>query len=308
MALPGNGTLLATSAERKRLFRRAAQRIVEMVLELEKLGPGHGSSRATSSRRGVRQRDDPRHGHGRLHQHGAPHAGHRARGRHPLRHRAHRRTQPAHAQPLQGGARSHYHVEDVHRAGGIHTILGSVKRGRPGLLNLDCPTVTGKTLGENIADCDIRAGRRKPGGAGAGRRRRAAGKRTGQGDERGPAGRVDPRADQGEPGLRPLRLHPRGGQRLQPGGRAGDPLRQPRPEGGGGQGRRRAARDAPPHRPGGDLRVRADAYDGHRRRQGQGGRRGGDPLRRAARRAGHAGDARPHVSASRAWAWTTRWP
>ena len=52
---------------------------------------------------------------------------------------------------------SKYHVEDVHNAGGVHTILGAVGRGRPGLLKLDCPTVTGKTLGENIADYDIRA-------------------------------------------------------------------------------------------------------------------------------------------------------
>jgi len=52
---------------------------------------------------------------------------------------------------------SHYHVEDVHNAGGIHTILGSVSRGRPGLLKLDCPTVAGKTLGENIAEYDVRA-------------------------------------------------------------------------------------------------------------------------------------------------------
>ena len=40
--------------------------------------------------------------------------------------------------------------------GGIHTILGSIA-GRPGLLILDCPTVSGKSLGENIADFDIRA-------------------------------------------------------------------------------------------------------------------------------------------------------
>jgi dihydroxy-acid dehydratase len=52
---------------------------------------------------------------------------------------------------------SKYHLENVHNAGGIHTILGSVNRGRPGLLNLDCPTVSGKTLGENIAAYDIRA-------------------------------------------------------------------------------------------------------------------------------------------------------
>ncbi|MBN1477387.1 dihydroxy-acid dehydratase, partial [Candidatus Sumerlaeota bacterium] len=51
---------------------------------------------------------------------------------------------------------SPYHVEDVHRAGGIHTILGEIRRGKPGLLSEDCITVTGKTLGENIDDYDIR--------------------------------------------------------------------------------------------------------------------------------------------------------
>ncbi|RMF92346.1 MAG: dihydroxy-acid dehydratase, partial [Planctomycetota bacterium] len=42
MALPGNGTIVATSAERKRLYRRAAERIVQMVLEYEEKGDGHG--------------------------------------------------------------------------------------------------------------------------------------------------------------------------------------------------------------------------------------------------------------------------
>ena len=42
MALPGNGTILATSADRKALFERAAQRIVEMAREFAKVGPGHG--------------------------------------------------------------------------------------------------------------------------------------------------------------------------------------------------------------------------------------------------------------------------
>jgi len=52
---------------------------------------------------------------------------------------------------------SSYHVEDCHNSGGIHTILGSINRGCPGLLNLDRPTVSGKTLGENIAEYDVRA-------------------------------------------------------------------------------------------------------------------------------------------------------
>jgi dihydroxy-acid dehydratase len=52
---------------------------------------------------------------------------------------------------------SPYHIEDVARAGGIHTILGEIARGCPGLLDLTCTTVTGKTLGENIAEYDVRA-------------------------------------------------------------------------------------------------------------------------------------------------------
>src|SRR5690606_9130966 len=50
---------------------------------------------------------------------------------------------------------SDYHVQDVHRAGGIHTILGELKR--MGALNVNCKTVTGKTLGENIDEWDIRS-------------------------------------------------------------------------------------------------------------------------------------------------------
>jgi dihydroxy-acid dehydratase len=51
---------------------------------------------------------------------------------------------------------SSYHIEDVARAGGIHAILGEIARGKPGLLDLTCSTVTGKTLGENIAEYDVR--------------------------------------------------------------------------------------------------------------------------------------------------------
>ncbi|HSV56232.1 MAG TPA: dihydroxy-acid dehydratase [Magnetospirillaceae bacterium] len=44
---------------------------------------------------------------------------------------------------------SRLHIEDVDRAGGITAILGELSR-KPGLLNLDCRTVTGKTMAENI--------------------------------------------------------------------------------------------------------------------------------------------------------------
>jgi dihydroxy-acid dehydratase len=47
------------------------------------------------------------------------------------------------------------HVEDVDNAGGISAILNEVSK-IPNLLNLDCLTVTGKTLGENIAGAAIK--------------------------------------------------------------------------------------------------------------------------------------------------------
>ncbi len=44
---------------------------------------------------------------------------------------------------------SSLHIEDVDRAGGVSAVLGELAR-RPGLLNLGCLTVTGKSLGKNI--------------------------------------------------------------------------------------------------------------------------------------------------------------
>jgi dihydroxy-acid dehydratase len=48
-----------------------------------------------------------------------------------------------------------WHMEDVHRAGGIPSILNEVQRGT-GMLHLDRMTVTGKTLGESIKGAEIK--------------------------------------------------------------------------------------------------------------------------------------------------------
>jgi dihydroxy-acid dehydratase len=50
---------------------------------------------------------------------------------------------------------SNYHVEDVDAAGGVSAILKEISK-IPNLLNADCLTVTGKTLGENIAEANIK--------------------------------------------------------------------------------------------------------------------------------------------------------
>jgi dihydroxy-acid dehydratase len=157
LALPNNGTLLATSAERKRLFRRAAERIVEMALEFDKRGEGHGllpreivtaesvdnamvldmamggSTNTVLHMLAVAQEAGVEYDMQRINE-------------------LSRRTPNV----CKVAPSSRYHVEDVHNSGGIHTILGSVSRGRPGLVKLGCLTVTGKTLGENVAEYDIR--------------------------------------------------------------------------------------------------------------------------------------------------------
>ncbi|MBI5943712.1 MAG: dihydroxy-acid dehydratase [Chloroflexi bacterium] len=48
-----------------------------------------------------------------------------------------------------------WHMEDVHRAGGIPAILNEVQRGT-GMLHFDRITVTGKTLGESIQGAEIK--------------------------------------------------------------------------------------------------------------------------------------------------------
>lgn len=158
MALPTNGTLLATSAERKRLFRWAAQRIVEMVLAFERLGEGHGllpreivtadsidNAMILDMAMGG-STNTVLHTLAIAHEAGIPYD----LGR--INELSQRTPNVCRVAPS-----SAYHVEDVHNAGGVHTILGAVNRARPGLLHLDCPTVTGKTLGENIGEYDVRA-------------------------------------------------------------------------------------------------------------------------------------------------------
>ena len=49
---------------------------------------------------------------------------------------------------------SHYHIEDVDKAGGISAILKEVAE--KGILNTDCLTVSGKTIGEIVAEAEIK--------------------------------------------------------------------------------------------------------------------------------------------------------
>jgi dihydroxy-acid dehydratase len=163
MALPGNGTVLATSAERKKLYKAAAVRLVNMVREFATKGAGHGllpreiapleafdNAMILDMAMGG-STNTVLHTLAIAHEAGVPFTMER------IDDLSRRTPNICRVAPSAGANGKMYHVEDVHRAGGIHTILGSIARGRPGLLNLECRTVTGRTLGENIAANDIRA-------------------------------------------------------------------------------------------------------------------------------------------------------
>ncbi len=157
MALPGNGTILATSADRKTLYHAAARRVVALANDFGRLGAGHGLLPREIAAAGAFDNamilDMAMGGSTNTVLHILAIA-HEAKVPFTLDriHELARRTPNI----CKVAPSSHYHIEDVARAGGIHAILGEIARGRPGLLDLSCPTVTGKTLGGNIAEYDIR--------------------------------------------------------------------------------------------------------------------------------------------------------
>jgi dihydroxy-acid dehydratase len=157
MALPGNGTILATSADRKALYERAAQRVVAMAREFAARGagrcllpreiaaaPAFDNAMVLDMAMGG-STNTVLHILAIAHEAGVPFTMKR------IDELSKKTPNICKVSPA-----SRYHIEDVARAGGIHTILGEIARGRPGLLDLTCRTVTGKTLGENIADYDVR--------------------------------------------------------------------------------------------------------------------------------------------------------
>ncbi|HNX04135.1 MAG TPA: dihydroxy-acid dehydratase [Opitutales bacterium] len=148
IALPGNGTILAVSKEREMLYMRVARRIMELVAADIKprdiatleafdnalaLDVAMGGSTntilhtlAVAREAGIEYDID--------------------------RIDAISRRVPC---LCKVSPSSDYHIQDIHRAGGIHTILGELNR--LGILNEGCLTVTGKTLGQNIDEWDVRS-------------------------------------------------------------------------------------------------------------------------------------------------------
>ncbi len=148
LALPGNGTILAVDPRREELARQAAFQIMKLIewnLTPRKIVTPEAIDNAFAL-------DMAMGGSTNTVLHTIAIA-HEAGIEYPLE----RLNEVADRTPCicKVAPSSHYHIEDVDRAGGISAILNELAK-RPGILHLDQMTVTGKTLGENVLGCESR--------------------------------------------------------------------------------------------------------------------------------------------------------
>ncbi len=142
IALPGNGSIPAVYPERKELWKAAGRRIVEMVKE--NLRPKDIITDA--SLENALTLDMAMGGSSNTILHSLAIAKEAGLGFDLKRIDEVSKRVPTICKVSPSCS---YHMEDVDRSGGVSSILFEISK-IEGSLNLDCPTVTGKTLGENI--------------------------------------------------------------------------------------------------------------------------------------------------------------
>jgi dihydroxy-acid dehydratase len=148
MALPGNGTILAIDPRREELYRAAARRVVEMALTE---GPRPRDIVTAAALDNAFALDMAMGGSTNTVLHTLAIA-QEAKIDYDLD-RINTVSQKC-PNICKVSPSSHFHIEDVDRAGGVSAILKEISS-VPDLLQLDCLTVTGKSLGENIAASPI---------------------------------------------------------------------------------------------------------------------------------------------------------
>lgn len=146
IALPGNGSILAKDPRRKELYKAAAERIVQMA---KNGAPLPREIVTQDSIDNAYTLDMAMGGSSNTVLHGLAIA--REAG---LNYDIERIDGISKATPniCKVSPSSPYHMEDVDKAGGMSALLHEIKH----LLHTDCITVTGKTLGENIENAEIK--------------------------------------------------------------------------------------------------------------------------------------------------------
>jgi len=155
LALPGNGSLLATHADRKELFLEAARRIVEITRRHYELDDSDVLPREVASRRtfeNAMKMDIAMGGSTNtvLHLLAAASEGEIDFTMADIDRLSREVPHLCKVAP----STPDFHMEDVHRAGGIMAILGEMDRS--GLIDTSVPTVHAATLAEALAQWDIK--------------------------------------------------------------------------------------------------------------------------------------------------------
>ncbi len=154
LSLPGNGSLLATHADREQLFRRAGRLVVSLARRWYEQDDDSALPRTIANRAAFENAmclDIAMGGSTNtiLHLLAAAQEAELDFGLQEIDVLSRRVPQLCKVAP----STQKYHMEDVHRAGGVMAILGELARG--GLLNTETYTVHSQTMGEALANWDI---------------------------------------------------------------------------------------------------------------------------------------------------------
>ncbi|MET3117769.1 dihydroxy-acid dehydratase [Undibacterium sp. GrIS 1.8] len=154
LALPGNGTILATHSDRKELFLRAGRLIVDIAKRYYEQDDASVLPRNIATKAAFENAmalDVSMGGSTNtvLHLLAAAHEAGVEFSMADIDRISRKVPCLCKVAPMT----DKYHIEDVHRAGGIISILGELARG--GLLDTSLPTIHSKTMGDAIANNDI---------------------------------------------------------------------------------------------------------------------------------------------------------
>ncbi len=154
LSLPGNGSLLATHADREELFLEAGRTIVDLAKRYYEGDDDSALPRSIASKKAFENAialDVAMGGSTNtvLHLLAAAHEGHVDFTMDDIDRMSRKIPNLCKVAP----ASPDYHMEDVHRAGGVFSILGELAAG--GLLHTDLPTVHSESLADALAEWDV---------------------------------------------------------------------------------------------------------------------------------------------------------
>ena len=167
MALPGNGTCLATSPARMDIYKLAAHRIVAMTKQWIRSGCSKRFNllpRSIMSKKAFENAftvDMAMGGSSNTVLHllaMASEAGVKF-SLDDIDRVSKRTPNICRISPSETPEGRMYHIQDCHRAGGIQTIMDQLRRDRPRLIHPDVPTVTGETMAQNLRKWSLRSKR-----------------------------------------------------------------------------------------------------------------------------------------------------